>query len=263
MDLNKLATTIAYVTSIPLNRAFNMRAPDAQNEEFQGLAKYLPWAGYVISAILAVEAFLLFQIVREPLLIGTLLTISWLCITGGIHMDGLMDSADGIFSHQSKERMLEIMQDPRVGNFGVLAGIVVFTLKLVALTCLSKNPAVLIPVLIVVPIASRWSELYAIAKFEYAKENGTGKVWHETSKYPQDLFWGFIPLLLAASVLAYFFSYEIVLAATLFTLIAGIASAFRLNCILSGHTGDTYGAVVEISESVSLTSTALILAWLF
>ncbi|NJL73173.1 MAG: adenosylcobinamide-GDP ribazoletransferase, partial [Candidatus Competibacteraceae bacterium] len=68
-----------------------------------------------------------------------LLAVLWLLLTGGLHMDGLMDTADGIFSHQSRERMLEIMHDPRVGNFGVLSGVSVLLIKITGMAALSGS----------------------------------------------------------------------------------------------------------------------------
>jgi hypothetical protein len=134
--------------------------------DLAGLAKYLPSVGLLIGAFLlalALACLLFFK--ASNIVTGAILVVAWLCATGGLHFDGLMDSADGVFSHRSKERMLEIMQDPHVGNFGVMTGISVFVLKLTALASLCEHPSLLFPALVLAPAWARWSELYAIAMF--------------------------------------------------------------------------------------------------
>ena len=59
-------------------------------------------------------------------------------LTGGIHCDGLMDSADGLFSGRERERILEIMKDSRAGSFGVVAMVLVATIEVSALSELAK-----------------------------------------------------------------------------------------------------------------------------
>ena len=55
-----------------------------------------------------------------------LILLVYLFLTGGLHFDGVADTSDGIFSHRSKERILEIMKDSRIGAFGVISLIVIF-----------------------------------------------------------------------------------------------------------------------------------------
>src|SRR6185369_10163582 len=87
-----------------------------------GLSKYLPVVGAMVGAMLCALTLLLLHFGIGNLLVALIVTIAWLFVTGGLHMDGLMDTTDGIASHRSRDRMLEIMTDPRVGNFGSLSG---------------------------------------------------------------------------------------------------------------------------------------------
>lgn len=249
--LRKLAVTIAYVTCIPLARIEEEEA----GESLSGLAKFLPLAGAAIGLILLGTAKLLLLFHTSQLMLGTLLALVWLLITNGLHFDGLMDTADGIFSHTRRERMLEIMQDPRVGNFGVLAGVSVLLLKVVSL--MTMPTVMLVPVLIVVPAASRWCETFAICAYSYAKPHGKGKIWHDSSSRRDLLPSLLVPLGLVAALCALGCS-EALLPFAL-TTISGIAAAVWLNRKLDGHTGDTYGAVVEIAESAGLTGSAILL----
>ncbi len=111
--LRRLKITVSYVTCLPLTRI-----DFSEPQLLHGLSKYLPLAGLIIGTMLFTLNSALAITRAEPIVTAFLLTVTWLILTNGLHFDGLMDSADGIFSHQNKERMLEIMMDSRVGNFG-------------------------------------------------------------------------------------------------------------------------------------------------
>lgn len=254
--LTKFIHATSYVTIIPLARL--LPANDMSDESLKGLAIYLPAVGAMIGAILAGTCIVLEKLNAPSLLLATIITILWLTLTGGLHFDGLMDTADGIFSHRSKERMLEIMKDSRVGNFAVMVGVATFVLKIAALAAL---PAHMLPaVLLFVPSLARLAESFAIGAFPYARTEGKGKVWHDTMRYPKDIFWAaLVPVaLLIGFTLAS--KGELMLPTGLFFAIAcsvGLISSAYLNGRLGGHTGDTYGAVVELTETITLTIVAL------
>ncbi|MBS1995749.1 MAG: adenosylcobinamide-GDP ribazoletransferase, partial [Cyanobacteria bacterium SZAS LIN-2] len=189
--LAQFALATSYITIIPLSRFIKIEGEPAvlgDEEILAGLAKYLPTVGALIGLPLCVMALLLGlgeSTANKSLLNAVILAIAWLVITGGLHFDGLMDTADGIFSHRSKERMLEIMQDSRVGNFGAISGICTFVLKVAAMAAMS--PQALPLALFLTPMWARFAEVYAIAHYPYARPQGKGKVWHDTTKVPRDV----------------------------------------------------------------------------
>jgi len=248
--LYRFGLAVSYVTCIPVCRL----PADQEAGELHGLSKYLPAVGLLIGALLLTIALGLRALQTNQLTAGAVLALSWLVITGGIHLDGLMDTADGVFSHREQERMLEIMADSRVGNFGAMTGFAVLIVKFASLSSL-PFPA-LLPVLLLVPAWARWCETYAIAAFPYLREAGMGKVWHQTTRHPLDpLLAGMLPVLATAAVWALGFRLSPLPAG--FTILSGMGSAFYLVNILRGHTGDTYGAVVELAEAAALLLTAL------
>jgi len=94
-------------------------------------------------------------------------------ITGNMHLDGLMDAADGFFSGKPRSRILEIMKDSRVGAHGVIAGNLVVLLKFVLLTQIPRE--MIVPALIVMPVLGRWSQVYGAKVYSYARVgSGTG-----------------------------------------------------------------------------------------
>ncbi len=248
--VEKIAYTASCVTTLP----FLEKVQERRNSP-SGLAVYLPAVGLILGLILAAISWSLSALHVNQLLAGVVVSIAWLVLTGGIHLDGLMDTADGIFSHQSHERMLEIMKDSRVGNFGVMAGFVVLILKC---ACLAVIPRTMLPiVLLLIPIWSRWCEVLAIGGYPYLRSQGLGKVWHDTTKSSDVLMALFVPLSVTAAVYMSGYSESLILAAS--AVFFGWASAFVLNKKLKGHTGDTYGATVELSEAFGLLVFALAL----
>jgi len=250
--LRRLALTASYVTCLPIYKV----DLEASDDMLSGLSKYLPTVGLLIGLCLFLSAKVLAVVHAPHLVQGAILTVFWFVFTSGLHLDGLMDTADGIFSHQSPVRMLEIMQDPRVGNFGVIIGILLLMTKFAALSSLAAP--ILFASLFLVPAWARLAQVYAIGKFSYLREQGKGKIWHDTTNYPTD-FWiaGFLPLACTIGVL-YKTNTLMFLAVPAATLLAGFICAHWLNKKLDGHTGDTYGATVEFAEAAGLLTATII-----
>jgi len=254
--LGQLLQTISYITIIPL------AGIAWESDDLSGLAKFLPLVGALIGLLLAASFFVLHALSAQPLLSATIIVVLWLIITGGLHFDGLMDTADGLCSHTNRERMLEIMHDSRVGNFAVIVGICTIILKIAALSVLLQVETRGIPlILLLSPCLARLAQAWAIGKYSYARASGKGKIWHDSMRFPQDFIWAAVVpaiILLTAVLLGYSSSYLL-----LYTGIAagaGILSAAFFNRALQGHTGDTYGAVVELSETLPLVIFALAVA---
>lgn len=263
----RFLTAASYVTWLPLAKKLKIgadlslddKSSGTPSDNLAGLSKYLPSVGLVIGAyLLALAMACLFFFKASNIVTAAILVVAWLASTGGLHFDGLMDTADGVFSHRSKERMLEIMRDPRTGNFGALTAICTFALKLAAVATLCEHVTLLIPTLVLAPAWARWSELYAIGMFPYARPEGNGKIWHDTTKAPRDLLIGAAVPLIVALPLAYQFGVINTFSIIIFACTVGMVAAHWLTEQIGGQTGDTYGAVVEISETGCLVLMALI-----
>ena len=251
----KLALAISYVTCLPCG-------PESgdQQQDLSGLAKYLPVVGTIIGAALLLLYLACSRFNAANWLIAFVLTVGWIGLTRGIHMDGLMDAADGLLSHRSRPEMLKIMQDSRVGNFGAIAGFLVIIAKIIALATL--RPELAIPALLSIPAWARWVEVYAITCFPYAREEGMGKIWHETSSILDLAGAAVVPVLVSTGICIYYGDYILALPAVL-TVLCGISFSHRVNEVLGGQTGDTYGASVEISEAAGLILVAILQDYLF
>lgn len=251
--VRRFSCAASYVTRLP----FAGLVGNADVDELNGLAKYLPAVGLLVGCVLFLLLRLLQLLPADRILSAAVVSVSWLIVTGGIHFDGLMDTADGVFSHRDRSRMLEIMSDSRVGNFGAMTGWCTLLLKFAALCSLPDTHAQ--AALLVVPTWARWCEAYAIGAFPYLRQSGMGKVWHDTMRFPRDLFLAaLVPV--AASAAFFPFDTQAVFCASAFTLVSGLAACCYFNNILKGQTGDTYGACVEIAETGGLLFTALLSA---
>ena len=170
--------------------------------------------------------------------------IAWFLITGGLHADGFMDTADGLFSGRSRERMLEILKDSRVGSNGVMAFFFLALLKICFLANI-EGPAVY-AALLGIPVAARYGTLVSVLEFPYARPEGLGKAFAAYAP-PRTLALGFLAAL--PPVLIGGFLYLTLLG-------TAIAASLILNTYivqhLGGVTGDTYGAVTESSELLLL-----------
>ena len=240
-------TALQFLTRIRL-----FRDPDYDDGLFGRSVKFFPLIGLLAGSILAGVAVLtggwLPGTVRSTLLV----TLS-VFITGGLHCDGLMDSADGLFSGRSRERMLEIMKDSRVGSFGVIA---IFLLLLWKWALLHDLPDSLLgPALVSMLTFGRFAMILAILRFPYARPEGMGKAF---ALYAGSRSLGpALATLLALLVVFYLFLGSLVCGIA--TVAAATATLFAFwfgrwtTQKLGGMTGDTYGAVTELSELVVLT----------
>ena len=148
---------------------------------FQRIARFAPWIGLVI-ATLQIAVWLLLQGLGWPLLATMPVLIAlevW--VTGGLHLDGVMDTADGLAAGAS--RRLEAMEDSRVGASGVQALAFVLLLQMGALFCLAERVPMGVPwVLAAVGFLSRCSPLWAVVRFPYLKKDGTAGFHREGAR---------------------------------------------------------------------------------
>ena len=174
----------------------------------------------------------------------------WVVLTGGLHLDGAIDTADGL-AVPDRERRLEVMKDSVTGAFGVMAAVILLLLKTASLSELQCD---LWLALMVSAGWGRWGQVVAIAFYPYLRPTGKGAFHKNSFSFPQDILFGLV-FLLSLSVLQLFLNphkWWIAIG----TVFAGCAistlTGFWLYLQLGGHTGDTYGAVVEWTEALLL-----------
>lgn len=231
--------------------------PRATKEDWGRIAPYFVLIGFIIGLVLCFFAKI-FVLYKLPIMFSALLVLLlWNLITGGLHLDGLMDTFDGI-NCQDKERKIEAMRDSRIGAFGAISGIFVVLFKLVALCTLLLHKLFFI-ILIVVAL-SRFVVVYSFIFLSHNKQSGVSSSLIVSGvKKPLDILINFFVLFLVILFCIFYFHLNYFL--IIFTLISFSVCLFWtywLNYHFKGHTGDTFGALIELSE-VTILSLGVIL----
>ena len=161
-----------------LTRIFVVRQSVWTEQSFGESVKFFPAVGAVLGLICAalVGALNFFTAGNFPLLTGAVGFASLIILTGGIHCDGLMDSADGLFSGREREKILLIMKDSRAGSFGVVAMILIAALEISTLTELARlSTYFLCAAIYSAPIIGRLMMVVTIGAFPYARPEAWAK----------------------------------------------------------------------------------------
>ncbi len=205
---------------------------------------YFPLVGLFLGFIL-VGLDWLWGPVSPPLVVNALLVLSLVLLTGALHLDGLMDTCDGLFSYADPQQRLDIMRDSRVGSFGVVGGI---TILLVKFAALSSLPAPFrFATLLVMPTLGRWAMVGALSAFPYARPEGKGTAFRGNTNVWSTLMATMVALVVAVLSLRLLGAVILVMVAV-FTWLSG---QYVLRKI-PGLTGDTYGAICETVEALVL-----------
>lgn len=230
---------IAFFTRIPVPW---LRPSEAA---WKKSVNWYPAVGLVIGVLLwgASEAGLY---LFSPLLAAVLTLSVWVYITGGLHLDGWMDLADGLGSGRPREQVLAIMKDSRVGAMGVLAAIMLLLIKTAALTDLASSGMAIL--LAIVPAVARTHVLLSISLWPYlSAEKGMGKGIREGLSY-RSIALGYAAVMTAG----WFLGGWQALLAILVSLLVSLWFSNSVSRKLGGMNGDCYGAVIESSEAVAL-----------
>ena len=242
-----------------LTRIFVVKQSVWTEKSFGESVKFFPAGGAVLGIISAcvVAAINFFNL---PLLTGAVGFASLIILTGGIHCDGLMDSADGLFSGREREKILEIMKDSRAGSFGVVAMVLVAALEVSTLAEFAKfSTAQLCAAIFSAPIIARLMMVVAIGGFPYARPSGMGKAFAQFTTRRTIIFAAAETILLLLPLI--FFDEKFFLCAAAASLVALIVTwkfASFATGKIGGVTGDIYGAVTTLAEMFVLTTFLLV-----
>ena len=204
-------------------------------------------------------AVLLYRL--TPLVAAAIVVVGLELATRALHLDGLMDTADGCLSGAPRERALEIMKDSRVGAMGVFAAIAVIVVKVSALAALARPGAAL--GLVAGLAVARLLPVIDVRFFAYARREGTGAAFAGagTTNGPV-IVAGAVAVAVALAAGAFarsgvagpFLGLDVAIAVVAATLGVQALVARRLG----GLTGDVYGLGVELAETLALIGAGLV-----
>lgn len=230
--------SIQLYTRIPIKKAVEFSKENLKLALF-----FLPVMGALIGTITGLVVDLVGR--GDMFLAGALGLVTYIILSGGLHLDGLADMADGYLSNTNPERTLEIMKDSLIGAFGTIALILYCILK-TALYGAFINSA--FTYIVLSSMISRFSVLYLIKKGKLARPGGFGaKMKEALENYNMTL--AFYIVFLTSMVILIGAKYLFV------PVICFFVNEFILfisNNKINGVTGDIYGAAIEINELVAL-----------
>ena len=226
--------------------------PKATKEDWGRIAPYFVLIGFILGFIL--YFFIkIFAFLHLPIMFSSLLTLLlWNLITGSLHLDGLMDTFDGI-NCQDENRKVDAMRDSRIGAFGAIAGIFILLFKLITLCTLLLNKLFFI-IIVSLPLA----RLLTVYSFTFLAQNQKSGISSSMLlagiKKPFD----FLINIFIFSLIFLFciFYFHLKLFSVFFVIISAFLSlvwSYWLDKHFKGHTGDTFGALIELSEVTVLS----------
>lgn len=238
---------LGFLTILPVDKLAREQKSLARS------AACFPLVGLVLGFIIAGADYGLRHAFSDNIILPSALVITLLVIlTGALHFEGFVDSCDGLFGGHTKERRLEIMRDKRVGAYAVAGGVLLLILKFAAIASLATD-STRFWVLVLFPVISRYGMSLALGLFPYVREQGLGTAFRGT---------GAVQVAIAALLCAIFTvifgsTGGIILfaAGTIFVLLTGAG----IQRLIGGLTGDTYGAINELTEIVLLIIAVAIL----
>ena len=231
----KFLAAIQFLTVIRLPRRLEVSLEDSGRS-----AGYFPVIGLFIGLIL-VSLNWIFNLILPPAVVNALLIAALVVISGALHLDGFVDTCDGLASNKSVEDRWKIMHDSRAGSFGIIG---VVLLLLVKYASLNSIPAPLMMIaLIIMPVVSRWAMVYAIFAYSYARPSGLGKAFKQGTTWPRLTMATLITLAITVALAQW-----VGLAVMFLVWVMTVAAAAYFKVKFSGLTGDTYGAINELAE---------------
>ena len=234
----RFLAALQFLTTIPIpwRREVNP-------EELGRSVGYFPVVGLIIGLIL-VGLNWLFSLILPSAVVNALLIVSLVVISGALHLDGFVDTCDGIAGHKPTEDRWQVMHDSRAGGFGIVGVVLLLLVKYVSLNSIPEP--LLMMALVLMPVISRWAMVYAIFAYPYAKPSGLGKVFKQGTSWPRFTMATLIALVVVVA-LALLAGLAIIFVMFL-TWVMTVAMAAYFKSKFSGLTGDTYGAINEFAE---------------
>jgi adenosylcobinamide-GDP ribazoletransferase len=213
--------------------------------------RLFPFIGLLIGSISVLQAWVLTEFSPVSILIIAFWFMFFqIALTGGLHLDGFMDSSDAFFSYRSRERRLEIMEDPRVGSFAVLSILFLLAFRfLFIFESLQHSLSFILIAGTTIPILSRWMIVFLLLKGKLAKETGLAASFQRGSSARTYRLTSVFVLFLLILLFILQSNVWIFVSLGIATIMYLIASNLFIKKHFGGITGDTLGATLEGGET--------------
>lgn len=267
--MNRFLLAFQFLTIVPIKVK-----GDISEDEIAESAKFFPVAGALQGLLAAVSALFLSKVF--PLeIVSALVVLILILSNGGFHLDGLADTFDALAVKSSgdekadREKRLAVMKDSATGAIGVVSITLIILIKYLFIKNLflinAPLPAVL-SIVFLLPVFSKWAMVPAMHHGISARKDGLGRIFIDNSSINTVVFSallaaGFYMMIVIFRVYRVHVTDTIVLLLALFSVlyIFSFLSAKFCEKKFNGLTGDTLGAIGEISEVLFLM---VVVLWL-
>ncbi|WP_083635680.1 adenosylcobinamide-GDP ribazoletransferase [Marinitoga sp. 1137] len=231
---------ITFFTRIPIKYEFEF-----SEKYFKKGIIFFPIVGLFIGIMMFLILRLSNYLDKSIVIFFTWIFYIW--ITGGIHLDGVADSFDGLFSNRKKERILEIMKDSRIGTFGVIGLLIVLGFEILMSYYSTYS-------VIIMPMVSRSVLIFISSITIYAgKKDGLGNIFIDNCNLKKSII-SFLMVILVAV----FLNIKLIFA-VIGTYIFSYMILKYIEKRINGITGDIAGLIIESSQGIYLFLSYIIL----
>ena len=227
-----------FLTIVPFNSSHHDPAPG----ELARSMRWFPVVGLILGALLAVSDVLFSRVFPDGVT-NLLLIVLLVLMTGGLHLDGLADSLDGLAGGRTPAERLAIMRDPCIGAIGASGLVLMLGLRYMGM--LTLPPSDRLVWLVCMPAAGRFAMVVSAMSAPYARTDGGLAQPFLQQLSAREVIWALV--LFAAALLGGLGLLNAVALCGLLAIVARAVTALARR-LLGGITGDTLGATNEIAE---------------
>lgn len=254
--MKRFILILQFLTRIPINLDLGF------DEDFHKSIVYFPLVGFVIGILLFLTGVASIQIF-DTFVVSVLITLASVILTGGLHIDGLGDTFDAIYSNRDKERMLEIMKDSRLGTNSLLAILFLILLKIGFIYSLIRSGYLW--TIIFMPVVARLGVITMMYKTVTPRKNGMGNLFigkATIGMFATAIIYTVLLILISGKFAFMATNIDIIKVIVSIISVIVFANLFKKHIYkkIDGVTGDILGCTIELSELLFLLHTYLLLS---
>ena len=253
--MKRFISILQFMTRIPIN------IDTGFDEEFHKTITYFPLVGLVLGVLIYIIG-LVSGIFFDSFITSIIVTLALVILTGGLHIDGLGDTFDAIYSYRDKERMLEIMKDSRLGTNSLLAIMFLILLKIGFIYSIINNS--LLWTVIFMPVVARLGVIVMMYKTVTPRENGMGNLFigkASTSMFTIAILYTIILIIGISKLIFLASTFEAMMLISTIIILLVFNNLFKKHIYkkIDGVTGDILGCTIELGELIYLFCIYLLL----
>ena len=253
--MKRFISILQFMTRIPIN------IDTGFDEEFHKTITYFPLVGLVLGVLIYIIG-LVSGIFFDSFITSIIVTLALVILTGGLHIDGLGDTFDAIYSYRDKERMLEIMKDSRLGTNSLLAIMFLILLKIGFIYSIINNN--LLWTVIFMPVVARLGVIVMMHKTVTPRKNGMGNLFigkASTSMFTIATLYTIILIIGISKLIFLASTLEVIMLISTIIILFIFNNLFKMHIYkkIDGVTGDILGCTIELGELIYLFCIYLLL----